>query len=45
LRRDSRQCTGNFFIDEQVLAEEGIIDVRRYAVDPRGALLTDLFLD
>lgn len=45
LTRDSRQCTGNFFIDEEVLAEEGITDTRRYAVDPRGTLLSDLFVE
>ena len=27
--RDSRTCTGNFFIDEKLLAEEGVTDTRR----------------
>jgi citronellol/citronellal dehydrogenase len=45
LTRDNRQCTGNFFIDEEVLAEEGITDMRRYAVDPRGTLISDLFVE
>ncbi|MGE5517224.1 MAG: SDR family oxidoreductase [Bacteroidota bacterium] len=45
LTRPSRACTGNFFIDEQVLAEEGIADLGRYAVEPGGKLLTDLFVD
>ncbi len=44
LTRDSRNCTGNFFIDEQVLREEGIEDFEPYAVDPAQPLLTDLFL-
>jgi len=44
LVRDSRQTTGNFFIDEQVLAEEGIADLERYAVSPGTPLATDLFL-
>ncbi len=44
LVRPSRQCTGNFFIDEQVLAEEGIADLSRYAVSPGAPLLDDLFV-
>ncbi|RMG23765.1 MAG: NAD(P)-dependent oxidoreductase [Bacteroidetes bacterium] len=45
LSRDSRQCTGNFFIDEEVLREEGITDFSSYAVEPGQELVTDLFLD
>ena len=45
LTRDSRDCTGNFFIDDEVLAEEGITDLTRYAVQPGEPLLPDLFLD
>ncbi|MFQ6024557.1 MAG: SDR family oxidoreductase [Acidiferrobacterales bacterium] len=45
LTRDGRTCTGNFFIDEDVLAGEGVTDMRRYAVDPRGTLVDDLFVD
>ena len=46
LVRDSRTCTGNFFIDEDVLAEEGVIDLDRYRVVPDGPPLeADLFLD
>ncbi len=45
LVRNSRSCTGNFFIDEKVLAEAGIDDLERYAVQPGTPLLTDLFLD
>lgn len=32
--RNSRECTGNFFIDEDVLASAGIHDLDRYAVKP-----------
>ena len=40
------ECTGNFFIDEDVLAEEGITDLERYRADPEGGeLAVDLFLD
>lgn len=44
-RRDSRAHTGNFYIDEAVLQEEGITDFSQYAVTPGGRLHTDLFLD
>ena len=46
LVRDPRSCTGNFFIDEDVLAEEGVTDLDRYrTVSGSGPLATDLFLD
>lgn len=45
LKRPSTQCTGNFFIDEQVLAEEGITDLGHYAVNPAQPLYKDLFVD
>ena len=44
LQRPSSECTGNTFIDEEVLAEEGITDLGKYAVKPGGRLYTDLFL-
>ncbi len=43
--RDSRECTGNFFIDEEVLVAEGVTDFERYAVEPGRQLRTDLFLE
>jgi len=45
LTRDSKQCTGEFFIDEQVLMAEGFTDFDHYAVQPGVPLYTDLFLD
>jgi citronellol/citronellal dehydrogenase len=46
LKRDSRQCTGNLFIDEDVLAAEGVTDLGKYAVVPGNTrFLPDLFLD
>jgi citronellol/citronellal dehydrogenase len=45
LRRDARSCTGNFFVDEDVLREEGVTDFARYAVVPGETLAPDLFLD
>ena len=44
VNRPSNECTGNTFIDEQILAEEGITDLEKYAVTPGGKLYTDLFL-
>jgi citronellol/citronellal dehydrogenase len=45
LNRPGRSATGNFYIDEAVLREEGVTDFDRYAVSPGSALYTDLFLD
>jgi citronellol/citronellal dehydrogenase len=45
LTRDARAATGNFYIDEDVLAEEGVTDLARYAVKPGAPLLPDIFLD
>ncbi len=46
LNRDSKLCTGNFFIDDEVLAEEGITDLDQYSVVPGTTeFLPDLYLD
>ncbi len=45
LSQDSRQCSGNFFIDEEVLRAAGECDFSSYAVDPEQPLAKDLFLD
>lgn len=44
LRKPSASCTGNTFIDEEVLAGEGITDFSGYSVVPGGILYNDLFL-
>jgi citronellol/citronellal dehydrogenase len=44
LVRDSRCCTGTFYIDEDVLREAGVTDFEKYAVKPGEPLLPDLFL-
>ncbi len=44
LRRDSKTTTGNFFIDDEVLAEEGITDLDQYAVDLSCDLMPDFFV-
>lgn len=41
----SSTCTGHTFIDEEVFAQQGITDLRQYAVVPGGNLYTDLFVD
>lgn len=45
LRRPSTDCSGNFFIDENVLTEEGRTDFEPYAVNPQQKLMKDIFLD
>ena len=46
LNRPSAQTTGNFFVDDEVLAEEGITDLDKYAVVPGTKdFLLDFFLD
>ena len=45
LSKPSATCTGNFFIDEEVLKKEGITDFEKYAVDPAQKLMKDIFLD
>lgn len=44
LSKPSAECTGNTFIDEEVLAREGITDLSAYSVVPGGTLYDDLFL-
>src|SRR5437764_988245 len=45
LVRDSHECTGNFFIDDEVLAEEGVTDLSDYGYGDGAELQTDIFLD
>ncbi len=45
LRREARGCSGNFFIDEEVLRAEGVTDFAKYAVQAGEELAPDLFLD
>ncbi|MBK9568640.1 MAG: NAD(P)-dependent oxidoreductase [Chitinophagaceae bacterium] len=44
LSKPSGDCSGNLFIDEQVLALEGITDLEKYSVVPGATLYTDLFV-
>ncbi|KGA19491.1 short-chain dehydrogenase [freshwater metagenome] len=46
LNRDSKTTTGNFFVDDEVLASEGITDLEKYSVKPGTKdFLLDFFLD
>lgn len=45
LQRPSTECTGNFFIDEDVLQQEGITDFAQYAVNGEHELMQDIFVD
>jgi citronellol/citronellal dehydrogenase len=44
LKRPSDQCTGNFFIDEDVLIQEGVTDFDHYSVVKGAKLMKDLFV-
>ena len=45
LTRPSRECTGNTYLCEDVLAEEGITDLDAYAYVPGADLQVDLYVD
>jgi citronellol/citronellal dehydrogenase len=45
LTRPARETTGNFFIDDEVLAAAGVTDLSAYAYVPDADLQLDLFLD
>jgi citronellol/citronellal dehydrogenase len=42
--KPSRSCTGNFFLDEDVLRAAGVTDLSQYAMQPGAELVPDLFL-
>src|SRR5688572_20535602 len=44
LDRDPRECTGNAYLDDEVLAEEGVTDLSKYS-QPGAELALDLFVD
>lgn len=46
LSRNARECSGNFFVDDEVLASEGVTDLEKYSVVPGTKdFLLDFFLD
>lgn len=44
LSQPAKECTGNLFLDEEVLARAGITDLAQYAVNPGGPLQRDLYV-
>jgi citronellol/citronellal dehydrogenase len=44
LTRSSRECTGEHFIDSEVLAESGVTNFDQYAMTPDVPLMPDFFL-
>ncbi len=45
LTKDSTEFTGQFCIDDEILGESGISDLRPYSVQPGADLVPDFFLD
>jgi citronellol/citronellal dehydrogenase len=45
LVKDPGGCTGNTFIDDEVMAEAGVTDLSGYAASPDGELMLDLFIE
>jgi len=45
ITRPSRECTGNTYLCEDVLAEEGVTDLEQYAYVPGAEPLVDLYVD
>jgi citronellol/citronellal dehydrogenase len=44
LTRPSRECTGNFFIDDEVLRAAGVTDLSKYQTAPGAELIPDFFV-
>ena len=44
LTQPSRESTGQFFLDEDVLRAAGVDDLSTYAIDPTAELLPDFFV-
>lgn len=44
LTQSSRELSGNFFIDDEVLTRAGVTDLDQYAIDPKSKLIPDFFI-
>ncbi|MHA2009695.1 MAG: SDR family oxidoreductase [Candidatus Hodarchaeales archaeon] len=44
ITKPSSELTGNFFIDEEVLRDNGVSDLKKYSIEPNKELYLDLFL-
>jgi citronellol/citronellal dehydrogenase len=45
LRRRATECTGKFFLDEDVLRENGVTDFNSYAMEANMEIIPDLFIE
>jgi citronellol/citronellal dehydrogenase len=45
LTQPAKECTGNFFVDADVLRKAGHKDLSKYATAPGNELMPDFFLD
>jgi citronellol/citronellal dehydrogenase len=45
LSKSSREFTGNFCIDDEVLESAGVMDLDHYAIDPSAKLVPDFFVE
>lgn len=45
LCRNSREFSGNFCVDDEILESEGVFDLTTYAVDPSAELVPDFFVE
>jgi len=46
LNREGKDCSGNFFVDDELLASAGVTDLEKYSVKPGTTdFLLDFFLD
>ena len=39
-----KECTGNFFVDDEVMAKAGVTDLSKYAMTPGATLIPDFFV-
>jgi citronellol/citronellal dehydrogenase len=44
LTQDAKTTTGNFFVDDEVMAAAGVTDLSSYAVEPGMDLMPDFFI-
>jgi citronellol/citronellal dehydrogenase len=44
LTRSAKECTGNFFVDDEVLASAGVTDLSKYAMTQGADLIPDFFI-
>lgn len=42
--KPAKECTGNFFIDDTLLYENGVTDFEKYRVDPSKKMVVDFFV-